>query len=115
MPGDRAVRTVACDAIAPCEERRPDDIPPARADDGPEEIELKGGSAVPARSIRSEENPDQDQDERGDVKENREVPGGDGIPDPVVVFAAFLEDVSDTLERQGDHDEIEAREDEGEA
>src|SRR3989442_11325682 len=89
--------------------------PKCRPYDDPEKLRPVGCPAVPARGIRSEEDPDQNQDERGDVEENRQVPRGDGIPDSVVVFPAFLEDVANALERQRDHNEIEAREDEGEA
>src|SRR5216117_3402721 len=107
MPRSLAVTEVRADDLAAFEEQRADDDPPDRADDEPEELRHIGVPAVPARGIRSEEDPDKDQDERGDVEENPQVPRGDGIPDPVVVFAAFLEDVAEAVDGIRDHDEIE--------
>src|SRR2546427_10799141 len=115
MAGSRAVTKVAPDAFPSLEEQRADADPPARADDEPEELRDVGRPAVPARGIRSEEDPDHDQDERGDVEEDRQAPGGDGIPNPGVVFAAFLEDTPDALDRQRDHDRIEASAEAGQA
>ena len=68
----------------------------------------------PARAVPSEEDPHEDQDQRGDVEEDRQISGGDGISDPLVQPAGLVEHVADALEGQGNHEQIQPGEDQHE-
>src|SRR5205823_13878623 len=77
--------------------------------------ELHDIAALPRpRAVDAEEDPDEDQDQRGHVEEYRELPGGDGVTDPFVPPAQPGEYVADALEREGNEDQVEACEDQHE-